>query len=175
MKHIIVMLVLLSLVSLSWAQEASEKAPVYDKNSWGLGFGIPYGVLGGNIDVNVAPNLNISFGIGTTIVAGIGYNAGLKYFFSSVENTLRPRILAFYGVNAMSSIGDDNESYTGLSIGAGFQWMWGDTKSNGLDIDIIYVATTGYDLDELEEEYGDRYVIEEYGKVKFSIGYRHAF
>jgi len=175
MKRIGVMLVLFTLISLSWSQETAEDKPVIDKNSWGLGFGIPYGVLGGNVDVNIAPNLNVSFGLGTTILAGVGYNFGLKYFFSSVENTMRPRIMAFYGVNAMSEIGNDTDTYTGLSLGGGIQWMWGETKSNGLDIDVIFIATTGYDIDELQDRYGTRYIIEEYGKVKFSIGYRHSF
>ena len=56
-----------------------------------------------------------------------------------------------------------------------FNGCGGETKSNGLDIDIIYGATTGYDIDELTEKYGSRYTIEELGKVKVSIGYRHSF
>ena len=163
MKRTILILALLSFISISNAQETTTETPAIDKNSWGLGFGIPYGVLGGNIDVNVAENLNISAGLGTTVLAGIGYNVGLKYFFSSFENTMRPRVLAFYGVNTLSSIGNQEESYTGLSIGGGIQWMWGSTKSNGLDVDIIFVATSSYDGDE------------DYGKMKLSIGYRHSF
>lgn len=175
MKKIILVLTFLLFASVSLAQDETSETPEFDKNSWGLGFGIPYGVLGANIDVNVVDNLNLSFGLGTTVIAGVGYNFGFKYFFTSVENTMRPRILAFYGVNAVSSIGDDTETYTGLSIGAGLQWMWGESKSSGMDVDIIYVATTGYDVDELEDRYGGMYEIEEIGKVKLSIGYRHSF
>jgi len=175
MKKIILILVLLLFVSKSLAQDETSATSKIDKNSWGLGFGIPYGVLGANVDVNIVDNLNLSFGLGTTVIAGVGYNFGFKYFFTSVENSIRPRILAFYGVNAASEIGDDTATYTGLSLGGGIQWMWGETKSNGLDIDIIYVATTGYDIDELEEKYGSMYQIEDFGKVKISIGYRHSF
>jgi hypothetical protein len=152
---------------------------IFKKNSFGLGLGIPYGALGVNIDINAGSNLNLSLGIGTTIFAGIGYNVGFKYFFTPIERTFRPRVSAYYGINAIvlkEYIGidkeDEGESYTGLSIGAGAQWMWGKTKSNGLDFDIIYIATTGYDVDKLKEEGFD---VEEYGKVKISIGYRHGF
>ncbi len=165
---IAIMTILLSS-SVLWAQGESVLAPEIKKNSFGLGLGVPYGVLGANLDVNVAPNLNLSAGIGTTVLAGIGYSFGLKYFFMPIERTFRPRISAYYGVNTVVEYigGGDNESYVGINLGIGTQWMWGKTKSNGLDLDIIYIATTGLDAEEMG--------IEEPSKVKLSIGYRHAF
>ena len=174
MKHLIIILLVFTLIKPVISQEADEETHEYSNNSWGIGFGIPYGILGANVDVNIFSDLNFSFGLGTTILAGIGYNFGLKYFLSAKENSFRPRLIAFYGINSMSIIGDVADSYTGLSIGGGFQWMWGETKSNGLDLDIIYIATTGYDVDELQAKY-PAYKIEELGKVKISIGYRHFF
>ncbi len=180
MKHIsvIAMMVLLSS-SVLWAQGEPISSSEMKKNSFGLGLGVPYGIFGANLDLNVAPNLNLSGGVGTTVFAGIGYNFGLKYFFTPIEQTFRPRISAYYGVNSMvlkEYIGwnkeDEGESYTGISLGIGAQWMWGKTKSNGLDFDIIYLATSGIDVDELRDEGFD---VEEPGKVKISIGYRHAF
>lgn len=174
MKRIILTLLLVTLFSVSQAQDVTTEPPAVKKNSWGVGLGIPYGVLGANVDINVASNLNVSFGLGTTILAGVGYNFGFKYFLAPIENGFRPRVLAFYGINAVSVIGDDTDTYTGFSVGAGFQWMWGASKSSGLDFDIIYLASTGYDIDELRARYPG-YTIEDFGKVKISIGYRHSF
>ena len=161
-------LIIFIFSSVIYSQESSQV--VLKKNSFGVGLGIPYGVLGGNIDINVAPNLNLSAGIGTTVLAGIGYSCGFKYFFMPIERTFRPRVSAYYGVNTMIEyIGGskDNESFSGVNLGVGAQWMWGKTKSKGLDFDIIYIATTGLDA----EEKG----VEEPDKVKISFGYRHGF
>jgi hypothetical protein len=172
----IVMMILLSS-SVLWAQGEPVLSPEMKLHSFGMGFGIPYGVLGANLDFNVAHNLNLTGGVGTTVLAGIGYNIGLKYFFTSVERSFRPRISAYYGVNAIvvKEYGykdDEGESYTGISLGLGAQWMWGEAKSNGLDFDAIYIATSGYDIDELRAE---GFEVDEPGKVKVSIGYRRAF
>ncbi|MBN2709507.1 MAG: hypothetical protein JXR46_10730 [Calditrichaceae bacterium] len=175
MKRSIIFILILFLTSFAWPQETSSEVYETKKNSFGFGLGIPYGVLGGNVDINMAPQLNVSIGIGSSIVAGIAYNAGLKYFLNTIEHSFRPRLSAYYGINAISSIADHEETYTGFSLGFGAQWMWGNTKSNGLDFDVIYIVSTGYDIDELRTEYGSRYMIEEYGSVKFSIGYRRAF
>ncbi|NQU05599.1 MAG: PEGA domain-containing protein [Calditrichaeota bacterium] len=84
------------------SQSSEIEGSLLRKKSIGLGIGIPYGyVLGLNLDINVAPNLNLSAGLGTTIQFGPGYNFGLKYFLTSAENTFRPRVSAFYGVNFM--------------------------------------------------------------------------
>jgi hypothetical protein len=50
--------------------------------------------------------------------------------------------------------------------------MWGTSRKNGLDFDIIYIATTSFDIDELRD---DGIVVEDPGKIKFSIGYRRTF
>jgi hypothetical protein len=181
---IVTLLTMLS-VSILWPQVDSAASPDIKQNSIGLGLGIPYGVLGVNADINIVPNVNISLGIGTTILAGVGYNIGLKYFFSPVENPLRPRISAYYGTNEVSELTrmytygnvfyasptTEKKSYTGINLGIGVQWMWGITKSNGIDFDIIYLATSGLDIDELRSE---GYNIEDPGKIKVSVGYRHS-
>lgn len=180
MKHLSVIIIIIFLLSsVLWAQESVVDSELLKKNSFGLGLGVPYGVLGINLDINCAPNINLSAGVGTTIFAGVGYNIGLKYYLKSIENKFRPRISAYYGINSMvlkeyigSSKEDEGESYTGFSIGFGAQWMWGMNKLNGLDFDIIYIATSGIDVDELRAE---GFSVDEPGKIKISIGYRRAF
>ena len=164
MKHFLTAIIIIFILSsVIYSQESSQV--VLKKNSFGVGLGIPYGWLGGNIDVNVAPNLNVSAGIGTTILAGIAINFGFKYFIIPVERTFRPRVAAYYGVNGANF--DDNENFSGVNLGVGFQLMWGKTKSNGLDFDIIFIATSSiYDEEEVEENTGN---------VGISLGYRHGF
>ncbi|MBC8479410.1 MAG: hypothetical protein H8D46_03005 [FCB group bacterium] len=148
-------------------------------NTYGFGLGIPYGVLGANMDYSIAQNLYLSAGIGSTVLDGVGYNIGAKYFFRPATETFRPRVSAFYGINSIleldySAVGGENETktYTGLSIGVGAQWMWGPNKSQGLDIDIIYFATQGWDLKELENQ---GFQFDEPADIGISIGYRRAF
>ena len=180
MKHLSVIFVIsVFLTSFLFAQEQESEEMNLSENSWGIGLGIPYGVLGGNIDINVAPNFNLSAGIGTSIVAGLGYNIGLKYFFSSIKQSFRPRVSAYYGINSAvlkkypgGIKEDEGEAFTGVSLGVGAQWMWGESKTSGLDFDIIYLASTGLDIDKLKDEGFD---VDEPGKIKISIGYRHTF
>lgn len=168
---------LLFLLSLEVQAQDAASTPQTIKESKvgvGIGFGIPYGILGVNVDFVVAPNLNLTAGLGTSTV-DLGYSFGAKYFFSDVSHSFRPRILALYGTNAVlwdASGWDNDKSYTGLSLGAGAQWMWGESKSNGLDFDIIFIATTGLDVNDLKNQ---GIIVDEPGKIKFSIGYRHMF
>ena len=184
MKRVSIIAVMMILLSSSvlWAQGESVSSPEMKKSSFGLGFGIPYGTLGLNLDINIVHNLNLSAGVGTTIFAGIGYNFGLKYFFTSIKQTFRPRVSSYYGVNAMTAKKspttgeiEDGKSYIGFSPGVGAQWMWGKTKSNGLDLDIIYLATTGGYNDAVEKLREEGFTVTETGKVKIAIGYRWAF
>ncbi len=205
MKHLITLTALVLLAATAYSSQLpSGKQGIMKMNSFGVGLGIPYGVLGASVDVNVAPKLNVTLGVGTTVLAGIGYNFGLKYFFTPPNRTFRPRVSAYYGVNSMiqvqgsltgpnnhwsskddtvdpqaasqqawrSSVLDDAESFKGFSLGIGAQWMWGKTKSNGLDFDIMLIATTGLDVDEFRAAGLD---VTEPGRVKISIGYRHSF
>ncbi len=175
------------------------------RTTMGVGFGIPYGVVGTNMDIQLVDNLKLSFGLGSTVLAGAGYNFGLKYFLGEPGKSFRPRFSVFYGTNAVlqtvgggdpydydeyyydeyyyykagkvsgwgnSSLAEEYKSYSGVTLGFGGELMFGASKANGLDFDIMYVATTGYDLDELRSE---GYNVAETGKVKISLGYRHAF
>lgn len=170
MRTLITLIVLSLSTSMAVSQESSKQ------HSFGIGLGIPYGILGANVDYRIASNLCVSAGIGTTVIAGIGYSAGLKFYFVSPENKLRPRISAFYGVNsAVEKKGGSDpgkESFSGLSIGAGIQWMWGVSRSNGLDFDLFYLATSGLDIDKIRDQ---GYSVSDPGNVTFSVGYRRAF
>lgn len=178
MKRVcLIAIVILLPSSVLWAQETDPPSYELKRNSIGLGFGIPYGILGLNLDVNIVQNLNLSIGTGGTEKVGFGYSAGFKYFLSSIEEKLRPRVSAYYGINTVieteyiSSDGSqtETESFAGFSFGAGIQIMCGKSKRNGFDFDFIFTATRGnYKND--EGSYSD-----EPNRVSISLGYRHTF
>lgn len=149
--------------------------------SFGVGIGIPYGTFGLNFDVALpVENVYLTVGFGTTIFAGAGFGFGAKYYLREIGNTWRPRIIAVYGTNSMilDDDGDlDGEQFSGLNIGVGQQWTWGDTKKHGMDLDFIYILTNG-DFDRkydrlLEDDYYS--ISSKPGRLKVSLGYRYCF
>lgn len=158
-----VLLVILILSSTLVASDTKE-------HSFGLGLGIPYGVIGINLDQKLFYNLYASVGTGRALSIGPSYSLGMKCFFNSVEYSFRPRFSAYFGTNGYDE--DKDESYTGFSLGLGFQYMYGKSKSNGFDIDIIYIAKSGLDFNFLR---GEVFGVEHKdGNLSISIGYRHA-
>jgi len=171
-----------SIITYQLSEVSSiESIPMKKAGTLGVGIGIPYGVIGANVEYALENNLNLTGGFGTTGLAGSGYNLGVKYYLKDVGNTRRPRISAYYGTNAMIAVtvfgGEDiNESFSGLTLGYGQQWMWGESKKHGLDLDLMYLLTTG-SFEERKDEIEERYstTLEDPGKIKISIGYRYGF
>ncbi len=131
----------------------------------GLGFGIPYGTLGFNLEVNLLPYLSINGGLGTTIFSGIGYSAGLKGYIRKPGPIWRPRVSVFYGVNGVYAEDFNhpaNKKYSGWTVGAGQIFLW---QHHGFDIDLMYIINSN-----LWDEHPG-----EYRKFKISLGYRYAF
>lgn len=135
----------------------NSASPLKKKHSFGLGFGIPYGGLGANIDFNILKNLYFTGGLG--YIGTAGYNFGVKYFLVSIKSNFRPEISAYYGVNTLEEILNGWKANHGVSFGIGAQRMW---RNNGLSLDIIIIA------------YSKR-KIEITDRIKISIGYRRAF
>lgn len=174
----LMMAMLLLFSSFAQADEWDEEVEIRH-NSFGIGVGIPYGVLGANLDIQTFRNLNFSGGLGHTIIGGFAWNLGCKFYFRSPEQKFRPRVSAYYGVNAgttkdfiFDDAEDDVDLYRGLTVGIGAQWLLGRSRTNGLDFDIMFILTTDWDEQELKEQGFDTDNVK---NPKFSIGYRHAF
>jgi len=177
-RYCLVGLILLSFSINVAAQDFITERKPPSGRTFGVGLGIPYGVVGVNVDFKIEDHVNLSAGIGSTVFAGVGYSLGMKYFITSPESTVRPRLSAFYGTNYVfvkeyygTDRDDEGETYNGLTIGVGLLFMMGESKSNGFDIDLMYIATTSFDA---EEKRSEGFVFDESNDVKFSIGYRHA-
>ena len=151
--------------------------------SVGVGFGIPYGLLGVNLDLKLVSVLNVTAGIGSGIYVNPMYSAGLKCFLRSGNYIFRPRIEALYGTASMINVVDSNGetiekgSFNSFVLGAGFQWALDISRTWGLDFDIIYIV----DDSELESRL-DYLVNQGYnldvvatGNVKISLGLRYIF
>lgn len=155
---------LFALTYIGQSQELITTKPDTAKHSIGIGLGIPYGILGLNLDINLVNNLNLSAGLGSTIRAGAGYSIGFKFFLTPIDNIFRPRVSAYYGINTIvvfEGNEDLNKAYRGLSLGLGAQLLWQKTK-NGFDFDVYYIATSEADVSGLR-------------RVAICLGFRRAF
>jgi len=98
-------------------------SPEYDRLNLGLGLGFDYGGIGGNLTFYPQKNLGIFFG-GGYVIAGFGYNAGLKYRFLSSKPSSRftPFLMAMYGYNTAIHVSNATELdkiFYGPTVGAG--------------------------------------------------------
>jgi hypothetical protein len=151
--------------------------------SVGVGFGIPYGLLGANLDIKLVSVLNVTAGLGSGIYVNPMYSAGLRCFLRSGNYMFRPRIEALYGTASMINVEDSNGetvekgSFNSFVLGAGFQWALDISRTWGLDFDIIYIV----DDSELESRLdylinqGYNFDVVATGNVKISLGLRYIF
>jgi hypothetical protein len=162
---------LIAMLSLEVISYANESADHY-MGSLGFGFGIPYSFAGVNVDYELPGNVDISGGVGINIADGMGYSVGLKKYVFSRNRSFRPRLSVFYGTNALVLHDGLNDAYEGISIGIGFQWMWGRRRSHGIDLDVTSLITVNWDKKRLEDAGVD---FDDFNNQALSLGYRFSF
>jgi len=142
-----------------------EEIPFGTIGSAGVGFGVPYGILGINLEIKALPFLSISGGLGTTIFSGVGYSVGARGYFRKPGPVWRPRVSAFYGINGMYAEDFNhpaNRKYAGFTAGVGQIFLW---QKHGFDLDLMYIINS-----ELYDVHPGSYV-----RIKINVGYRYAF
>jgi len=172
-KFLTVFMVLLFLSTLLNAAEKTNNE--LKKHSFGIGFGVPYGGLGLNADFAMGSNFYISTGVG----GGFGFTGGIRYIFTSLEKTFRPRISLFYGNNSLAKVeysykDSEYEEYKGVTILLGAQWMFGHKKRHGFDFDVSHNLSDDYNSNDFIGKPGVIKVTEP-GKTSLSFGYRYSF
>lgn len=134
---------------------AQDKVPNHlsslkGENTLGVGIGLSYGAIGARFGTNVADHWNLFAGIGYQLV-GIGYNLGLMRDFESRGST-QFYLTAMYGTNAAILItGTDeyNQTYTGLSFGAGIKINSRKKEGNFWDLNLLVpIRSEAYKTDE---------------------------
>jgi hypothetical protein len=151
--------------------------------SVGLGFGIPYGMLGVNFDLKLYSVLYADAGIGTGIFVTPMYSGGLKCYFLSGGHKFRPRVLANYGTTGMLYLEDDSgdvierSSFNSVCLGTGFQYALDITNAFALDFDIIYIVSNNKLLERAQElrNQGYDFDLNTTGHIKVSFGIRYIF
>ena len=129
-KFTISLCLCLVLVAFNLKAQDFNSVPVrMDKLSIGIGTGFDFGGIGGNILVYPNKNFGLFAGAGYAI-AGVGFNAGVKYRLVSKNETAKvfSYALAMYGYNAAIGVSDAkqyNKFFYGTTIGFGL-----DYKSN---------------------------------------------
>lgn len=139
----------------------------------GFGLGIPYGVLGVNMEYNINNYLYLSGGAGMAFDYGLAYNGGLVAYFSHPDKKWRPRISAFYGINSAGSY-FSSETYPGITLGAGTIVFFGKRRKNGLHFETHYIASSKFFEVENFEDY-EVYKILGLSRLKFSLAFRYKF
>ena len=151
------------------------------KGSIGLGFGIPYGLLGFNFDIRLYKNLYFTGGLGTGIFVTPMYNFGSKFILRSGNYKWRPRLSAYYGTYGLAYIEGYNstirETFSGFTVGLGQQWTLGITKTWGIDFDILYIVDDSVFEKRIQELKSQGYELEMASNrnIKISLGVRYCF
>jgi hypothetical protein len=152
------------------------------KGSMGIGFGIPYGILGVNVDFKLYKNLYCTAGIGTGIYITPMFNIGSKLYLRASNHQWRPRLSVNYGNTGMiyfegSSNKSIRESFSGFSIALGQQWTLGITRAWGIDCDILYILDDSRLENRMNElkNAGYEFDVANTGNIKVSIGLRYCF
>jgi hypothetical protein len=142
MKIRTIVLCALCLSFLSAIRAQSEKPSTIERTSFGLGFGQDYGGYGANFAWYPIRNLGI-FGGGGWAIAGFGYNAGLKFRFSTDLENARSYgyLLGMYGYNATITITNQsslNRIFYGPSAGIGINSRIGTNSRISISLAVIY-------------------------------------
>lgn len=154
-RHAVLLLAVMSVLMLwvagpALAQMEGDPAP---SPNWGVGVGIPYGVIGVNVEAGDQTRLSAGVGFSTEF----SWNIGAKHYFSEpVVGRGSASISVYYGTNALFTGGRlDDQTETGFSAGLGW-------TSGHFDIGAIYC-----NIGDIPAGYTQKG-----GNVKFYIGYR---
>jgi hypothetical protein len=149
---------------------------------FGLGLGLDYGGLLG-LQFGIAPIKHLTiFGSVGYYMFQAGWNFGMKGLIlpKTTEYAVRPYVKAMYGCNSIIAVDgaeEYNQVYKGFTVGLGFEFRFGKTKMNGLDLDLNVPLRSGEFWDDYNtmKNAPNIEVTQAPIPVAFSIGYHHEF
>jgi len=153
-----------------------------NSGSFGVGFGIPYGMIGANLELSASDLVSFTAGAGPTIHCGLAYNAGCFVYLRNNTYAWRPRLSVLYGINCMiyetGNVNSEiNESYTGFSFGIGSKFILNYAKTLGLNIDIMYLSYPEEFKKRIRELefWGWSFTDDGRGNLKLAVGFAYIF
>jgi hypothetical protein len=154
-----------------------KREPSFLGGSVSAGLGIPYGVLGGAVNLGM-DYVTLMAGGGTTIVAGAGYALGLRLYFLHSGHKLRPHLTGVWGTTAAYKISgsvDMKGTLRGFGFFAGLDHDVGEPGDFFLTYGAGYITHEKLPDDVLSTL--DRYGVDEPDmgvpiKFLFAVGYR---
>lgn len=119
--------------------------------SFGPGLGIPYGIIGGNLEVGFFEYFGICAGVGIS-PEGIGSAIGGRIYLAGADTRVRPRLGYYRGtVGAIEYAWDEYEDVRGNALGLGLLIKINDKIS--MDGEIIYIESWEYTKEEPDSRY----------------------
>ena len=178
----IIGLILLMTAHLN-AQNSKQQIPFQtnspvDQISLGVGAGLDYGGFGGNLTYYPVKSVGLFGGVGYAL-AGVGFNAGVKYRYipEKPDARVRPFALAMYGYNAAIAVlnaSQYNKLFYGPTLGAGIDFLGKPQKrgywSFGVFVPFRSAEVKEY-MEDLENNHGADFTNSLF-PVTVSIGYR---
>lgn len=148
---LLVTLMAVQAPGISWGDESVLPA---NQTNLGVGLGIPYGVVGLNLESGGQTRFSGGLGWG---ISEVGWNVGVKHYLRPLsEGRGSASFGVYYGTNTyLDRWGGDDELLTGFSVGLG--WTSG-------HFDIGAIVPFGADVPADAEEQGSA--------VKLYLGYR---
>ncbi len=152
MKKLLVAVMLVLLLGLFGQNALAADA------SGGFGLGIPYGVVGGNMQVNLNDNFALSFGLGFT-PADVAYAVGARVYLNDSSHPVRPRLGFYYGTVAYEDIVyyngwyfyEEEKNLDGTALGFGLEF--GRVGGVRFDGELIYILSCqDYEVDDLDSQ-----------------------
>ena len=160
------------VVSAQQAASPESRAvePVPKSGFLGLGMGLPYGWNGVNLEIPIFEQLYFNGGAGLIYlrandnrsVTSPAYNVGLALHLNPSEKFWQPKLMALYGINGFAW-NFNKESYRGITLGFGNDFMFGKSRRHGFSFDLLYIASSAF-YDKYEDERG---------RLKIGFGYKH--
>ncbi|MBN1131970.1 MAG: hypothetical protein JXR52_12615 [Bacteroidales bacterium] len=153
--------------------------------SVGIGYGVPYGGLGINADVNLFRSFYLSAGTGTVDFERLLFCFGSKLYLRRGHCKWRPRIDLNYGTIGLvyalndGSVMEDPRDFRYWSpvVGLGQQLTLGIKSSFGLDLDVHYIIDKRayFEAVDMMTASGISFHHASYTKVTLSFGIRYCF
>ncbi len=158
MKKLLISGLLLLLIIFGFATIALGAES--DNVTGGPGLGIPYGIIGGNLEVGFLDYFAVCAGLGLS-PEGLGWCIGGRIYLAGSDSRVRPRLGYYRGiVGAVEYAWNEYEDVKGNAAGLGMLIRINDRIS--IDGELIYIASWDYP----DEEPDSRY--------KISVGARFA-